>query len=162
MYSNSTSHNFLKSKLLTIMSNADINIIFKFHNFVDENKIPDIQINADILFLPLTTKTGYSKKLINTSSPSKFSEYLAAGRPIIVFAPEGSFAYDFVKDNNCGYTINENSIFKHEFFEFLYIDNVFNDIFKYPKKQLIKMKNARKMAKQFDIKKVKANFFMVL
>jgi len=62
-------------------------VIFKLAN---RREIPEIQKSADILFLPLAFEY-YSDLNVRTASPSKLPEYLAAGRPILVYAPSHSY-----------------------------------------------------------------------
>jgi len=56
-------------------------------------EIPALQQSADILFLALSfDEHGYNyPTIVRTASPSKLPEYLAAGRPILVYAPKESY-----------------------------------------------------------------------
>lgn len=71
--------------------------------------IPGIQKDADILFLPLAFNSEFSHNLVNTSSPGKMGEYLAAGRPILVHAPHDSFVNWYFRTHDCGFVVGENS-----------------------------------------------------
>jgi glycosyltransferase involved in cell wall biosynthesis len=44
---------------------------------------------ADILFLPYSFLSG-SRHSVETAFPSKMADYLAAGKPILIFAPASS------------------------------------------------------------------------
>jgi len=59
-----------------------------------------LQVQADLLFLPLSFDCGYPE-LIRTSAPGKFGEYLACGTPVVVHAPAGSFPVTFVNKHGC-------------------------------------------------------------
>jgi len=52
-------------------------------------EMPAIQSKADILFLPLSWGTK-SQMIIDTATPGKLTDYLAAGRPMLVHAPASS------------------------------------------------------------------------
>ena len=68
--------------------------------------IPQIQQSADILFLPLAFHSKYPEFIINSASPGKMGEFLAAGRPILVHAPPGSFVSWYFKKNGCGLVVD--------------------------------------------------------
>ncbi|MBP1927935.1 glycosyltransferase involved in cell wall biosynthesis [Methanolinea mesophila] len=72
--------------------------------------IPDIQENADILFLPLAFRSKYPDFIIDSASPGKMGEYLAAGRAILVHAPAGSFVSWYFKKNNCGIVVDSTRV----------------------------------------------------
>lgn len=72
-----------------------------FHPPVSPADSAEIQVRADLLFLPLSFDCGYPE-LIRTSAPGKFGEYLASGTPLLVHAPAGSFPVEFVTRRGCG------------------------------------------------------------
>jgi glycosyltransferase involved in cell wall biosynthesis len=76
------------------------------HPHVDIQSIPQIQKNADILFLPLAFHTD-TQEVLRTSAPAKLGEYLAAGRPILVHAPRRSFAAHYIQYNNAGLVVDQ-------------------------------------------------------
>jgi len=55
-----------------------------------------LQQNADILFLPLAFNSPIPEVILS-SAPAKLGEYLAAGRPILVHAPTGSFVTELLR-----------------------------------------------------------------
>jgi glycosyltransferase involved in cell wall biosynthesis len=57
------------------------------NNFVSYNDLPKVFAEADFLLLPYDFSDS-SIKYIRYSMPTKASEYMASGTPIIVFAPE--------------------------------------------------------------------------
>lgn len=65
--------------------------------------------SADVLFLPLSAGGVYHPKLIQTSSPGKLGEYLAAGRPVLAHVPAGSFVESYLTDHDCGLVVAEPS-----------------------------------------------------
>ncbi|MDD1720247.1 MAG: hypothetical protein LUQ25_09325 [Methanoregulaceae archaeon] len=83
--------------------------IVESHDAVPLCRMPEIQGKADILFLPLAFHSDFSDDLINTSSPGKIGEYLAAGRPVLVHAPENSFVSWYFKTHSCGEVVDSES-----------------------------------------------------
>jgi len=71
------------------------------------SEMPEIQREADLLFLPLAFDSPYPA-LIKTSSTTKLGEYLAAGRPILTHAPADSFVSWYVRRHQCGLVVDEN------------------------------------------------------
>ncbi|MDI6877676.1 MAG: glycosyltransferase [Methanomicrobiales archaeon] len=74
---------------------------------ISDHLIPQIQAEADILFLPLSMNSSYGKEVINTSAPGKMGEYLASGTPILVHAPKDSFVSWYFRTYNCGLVVDE-------------------------------------------------------
>lgn len=67
--------------------------------------IPTLQQSADILFLPLSF-TWKSLEIIKTAVPSKMPEYLAAGRPILVHAPDYSYVSKYAREEGFGLVVD--------------------------------------------------------
>jgi glycosyltransferase involved in cell wall biosynthesis len=82
-----------------ILDRLPVNQI-QFHPPVSTAEAADVQVQADLLFLPLSFDCGYPE-LIRTSAPGKFGEYLASGTPVLVHAPAGSFPVTFVSTHGC-------------------------------------------------------------
>jgi glycosyltransferase involved in cell wall biosynthesis len=82
-----------------ILSLLPVNRI-QFHPAVSTAEAAEVQVQADLLFLPLSFDCGYPE-LIRTSAPGKFGEYLACGTPVVVHAPAGSFPVTFVSTHGC-------------------------------------------------------------
>ena len=74
-------------------------------SYADKRDIPQIQKRADILFLPLAFKSHH-KTVIRTAAPTKIGEYLAAGRPIVVYAPGYSFLASYARKNKFAMVID--------------------------------------------------------
>jgi len=72
-------------------------------------EIPAIQKNADLLFLPLSWDTD-APEIIQTATPGKFTDYLIAGRPMLVHAPEYAYVSQYAKENKLGLVVDENDI----------------------------------------------------
>lgn len=72
----------------------------------DRDSIPTLQQSADILFLPLSF-TWKSPEIIRTASPSKMPEYLAAGRPILVHAPDYSYVSNYAREEGFGLVVDQ-------------------------------------------------------
>jgi len=72
-----------------------------FHPPTSTAEAAELQVRADVLFLPLSFTCAYPD-LIRTSAPGKFGEYLASGTPLLVHAPADSFPIRFVTRHRCG------------------------------------------------------------
>jgi glycosyltransferase involved in cell wall biosynthesis len=79
----------------------------ELHDHLHNDRMPEIQQSAEILFLPLAFNSPYPG-IINTSAPEKIGEYLASGRPILVHAPADSFIAWYFRKYSCGYVVDEN------------------------------------------------------
>lgn len=71
--------------------------------------ITKIQSRADILFLPLSFH-GESMEIINTATPGKLSDYLIAGRPILIHAPASTYVVKYARENNFAAIADEDNI----------------------------------------------------
>jgi glycosyltransferase involved in cell wall biosynthesis len=70
-------------------------------------EMPRVQMEADILFLPLAFESPYPG-VIRTSAPVKMGEYLAARKPVLVHAPHDAFISRYFRQHDCGVVIDEN------------------------------------------------------
>lgn len=73
---------------------------------VPYNKLPEIFPEADILLLA----NDFSEEgmdFLRFSMPTKASEYMISGTPILVYAPEGAAVTKFFRKNDCGYCITD-------------------------------------------------------
>ncbi|MGR3303185.1 MAG: glycosyltransferase [Candidatus Scalindua sp.] len=77
-----------------------------FYKRADRTEIPEIQQSADILFLPMAFKY-YSDLNIKTASPSKLPEYLAVGRPILVYAPSNSYYVRYAREHEYALVVDQ-------------------------------------------------------
>lgn len=68
-------------------------------------EIPLLQQLADILFLPLSFNEHDA--ILRTASPSKLPEYLAAGRPILVYAPPSSYYARYAREAGFALVVDE-------------------------------------------------------
>jgi len=69
------------------------------------DEMPRIQMEADVLFLPLAFNSPYPD-LVRTSATTKLGEYLAARRPVIVHAPADSFPVTYFRQHECGVVVD--------------------------------------------------------
>jgi glycosyltransferase involved in cell wall biosynthesis len=76
------------------------------HRQQSMTEMPRVQMEADILFLPLAFDSPYPG-LVKTSAPTKLGEYLAARRPILVHAPRDSFVSRYFSEHECGVVVDE-------------------------------------------------------
>ena len=76
--------------------------------FAVHSQISEIQRNADILYLPLAFNTPFPL-MIKTASPGKMPEYLAAGRPILIYAPEYSYIAQHARKYGFGFVVDKQS-----------------------------------------------------
>lgn len=72
-------------------------------------EIPALQQSADILFLALSfERHGYHHPtIVRTASPSKLPEYLAAGRPILVYAPAESYYTRYARQEGFALVVDQ-------------------------------------------------------
>lgn len=75
------------------------------------DEMPKIQSQADILFLPLSWHTS-SPEIINTATPGKLTEYMIAGRPILIHAPKESYLAQYARENGFALVVDEENIDK--------------------------------------------------
>jgi glycosyltransferase involved in cell wall biosynthesis len=73
------------------------------------SEMSTIQSQADILFLPLSWHTK-SPSIINTATPGKLTDYLIAGRPMLIHAPASTYVAKYAKDNNFALVVDEENI----------------------------------------------------
>jgi glycosyltransferase involved in cell wall biosynthesis len=77
------------------------------HEHEPVSAMPDIQRQADILFLPLAFAPDY-QEIIRTAAPGKICEYLSARRPVLVHAPADSFTSWYFREHDCGVVADAN------------------------------------------------------
>jgi len=73
------------------------------------DQMPAVQGRADILFLPLSWHTK-SPQIIATASPGKLTDYLIAGRPMLIHAPPYAFVSRYAREHRCGHVVDEENI----------------------------------------------------
>jgi len=74
--------------------------------FVDYSKIPEITSKADILLLA----NDFSKEgidFLRFSMPTKASEYMISGTPVLVYASAETAVSKFFKEHECGYCLTQ-------------------------------------------------------
>jgi glycosyltransferase involved in cell wall biosynthesis len=75
---------------------------------VNHEDVPALLTQYDLLLLPLDfTKLGF--KYSQYSIPTKASEYMISGTPIVIFAPKETAISKFCSEHECGYCITENN-----------------------------------------------------
>lgn len=74
--------------------------------YAQPKDLPLIQKKADILFMPLAFNSSIAS-INKTASPSKISEYLAAGRPILVHAPKDSYLSNYAKKKGFAVVVDD-------------------------------------------------------
>lgn len=75
---------------------------------VPHEEVPDLFPMYGILLLPLDfTEAGL--KFSRLSIPTKATEYMLSGVPILVFAPEATAVSQFFRQNNCGHCLTDNN-----------------------------------------------------
>jgi len=74
-------------------------------------KMPEIQTQSDILFLPLSWHTK-SQTIIDTATPGKLADYLISNRPILIHAPKSTYLVKYAKENNFAYVVDKENIEK--------------------------------------------------
>lgn len=77
--------------------------------FVDYEDLPKVFAQADILVLPYDFSPE-STDFIRYSMPTKASEYMASGTPIIIFAPEDTALVQYAEKYNWAEVVTENNL----------------------------------------------------
>lgn len=75
-----------------------------FHSFIDNSLMPATITSFDLLLLPISF-IDEDFLFAQYSIPTKLSEYLISGVPVIVIAPKGIALTEFVSTRNCGLCI---------------------------------------------------------
>lgn len=120
------------------------------HGHQPVNTMPDVQMGADILFLPLGFQTPYPET-IRTSAPGKVGEYLASSTPILVHAPGDTFISWYFREHDCGLVVDRlNPVDLAEGIEILLTDVELRERF---------IRNARaRSLDDFNVEKVSQRF----
>jgi len=77
-----------------------------FHQARNLSEMARIQMQSDILFLPLAFSSKFPDDIMRTASPMKMGEYLAAGVPILVHAPSDSYVAWYFTHHKCGIVVD--------------------------------------------------------
>lgn len=77
--------------------------------FAPQDKMPQIQNKATLLFLPFAWNTD-GPEIIATATPAKFTDYLGAGRPMLIHAPEYAYVSRYARKHNLGLVVDQNDI----------------------------------------------------
>jgi len=91
------------------IDSPDIRSIKNFENVnirpaIAHEKIPALLAEYDLLLLPLDfTENGI--RFARFSIPTKASEYMLSGTPVLVFAPQETAVSKFFSRNDCGYCL---------------------------------------------------------
>ncbi len=75
----------------------------KFQSFIPYDCLPSLFSSVDLLLLPYDLK-GVSSQYYKFSMPTKLSEYMASGTPILVVAPSDTALYEYVYTKQVGFT----------------------------------------------------------
>lgn len=93
--------NIPESIKLLIANNRNVQVISPV-----QSEMPVIQCNATILFLPLSWHSK-SPQVIATATPGKLTDYMAAGRPILIHAPPYAYVTQYAKQNELAHTVDQ-------------------------------------------------------
>ena len=78
------------------------------NDFADYSQIPAIFSNADILLLA-NDFDPHGIKYLRFSMPTKASEYMISGTPVLLYTPEIAAVSKFFSRNECGYCLTKQS-----------------------------------------------------
>jgi len=76
------------------------------HGFISHDEIYKIQMQANILILPMTFNCIFPH-IVKTASPGKLPEYLASGCPILVHAPKDAYITWYAKNKGWGGVVDK-------------------------------------------------------
>jgi glycosyltransferase involved in cell wall biosynthesis len=79
----------------------------EIHAHIPPSEAASLQQSADILFLPYAFDSPVPE-IIQTSAPSKMSDYLAAARPILVHARSDALVCNYFRNHGCGMVVDQN------------------------------------------------------
>ncbi len=88
---------------------ADAYSCIKHRGFVPYEELPDRFSGADLLFLPYDF-TPSATAFIKYSMPTKASEYMISGTPILIFAPEDTALVRYAKDYKWAKVVTKNKV----------------------------------------------------
>jgi glycosyltransferase involved in cell wall biosynthesis len=74
--------------------------------WVPQSELARVLSSADILFLPYSF-SQVARKSVETAFPSKIADYLAAGRPILVFGPKYSSLVRYAREQSFAEIVDE-------------------------------------------------------
>jgi len=74
--------------------------------WVPQSELPQVLSSADILFLPYSFLES-SRGAVETAFPSKIADYLAAGKPILVFGPRYSSLVRYASEQGFAEIVDE-------------------------------------------------------
>jgi glycosyltransferase involved in cell wall biosynthesis len=77
--------------------------------YASYSEMPGILAEADILMLPYDFSEE-SIRFIKYSMPTKATEYMISGTPVVVFAPSDTAIVNYAKKYNCFELVTENSL----------------------------------------------------
>jgi hypothetical protein len=79
-----------------------------FSDYIDYDSLPELFSSSDLLLLPYDFN-GHGYQYIRLSMPTKVSEYLASGTPILTISPETTALVNYLRKYDLGYIISEES-----------------------------------------------------
>jgi len=80
----------------------------KVHSAINHEEVPGLLKEYDLLLLPLDF-TKHGLEYARYSIPTKASEYMASGTPILVYAPKETAISQFCFENECGCCVTEHN-----------------------------------------------------
>lgn len=102
-------HIFTDQPPLRLASEGIHGPVVQFRQYVPARQIPSILRAADLVFLPLSFAEQH-REIVKTASPGKLSDYLAAGKAILVHAPEESFVSQYCRRHQCAVVVDQNDV----------------------------------------------------
>jgi glycosyltransferase involved in cell wall biosynthesis len=88
-----------------ILNRLKKNKSVKINPFAEYSQLPRIFSQADILIIPIDFDE-YGSNYLKFSIPTKLSEYMISGTPILAYSPVESAVYKFLEKNECGYCVS--------------------------------------------------------
>jgi glycosyltransferase involved in cell wall biosynthesis len=81
----------------------------KHSSFIQYEKLPELFSSVNLLLLPYDFK-GRGLIYIKYSMPTKLSEFMASGTPIVAIIPENTALYSYIKTHECAYIVNSDKV----------------------------------------------------
>jgi glycosyltransferase involved in cell wall biosynthesis len=78
---------------------------------VDYNELPKVYSEADILILPVDFNS-YAQTFLKLSMPTKASEFMISGTPILLYCSPALSIYEHAKEHKWAYIVSEGNTAK--------------------------------------------------
>lgn len=86
-------------------------LFLEIREYIPYNQLANFFANSDLMVIPYAFK-GRDHNFIRYSMPTKASEYMASGTPVLYYGPKDTALFHFFEKHRCAHTISEPQIEK--------------------------------------------------